>query len=112
MASFVEERRASYAGFGTRELVVPGTGPMILLLHGFGHSADGWRPVAIVRGREWACASRDRSSVSQGGDKVRWEAGPEALAEDPQVARAVVELAGKIKIRGRRDDGAGPLFGS
>lgn len=44
-AAFIEERPAAYAGFATRELVVRGTGPTIVLLHGFGHSADAWRPV-------------------------------------------------------------------
>jgi len=43
--SFIEERRAVYAGFGTRELAVAGNGPTILLVHGFGDAADGWRLV-------------------------------------------------------------------
>ena len=43
--SFIEERRATYAGFGTRELAVEGTGCTVVLVHGFGHSADAWVPV-------------------------------------------------------------------
>jgi pimeloyl-ACP methyl ester carboxylesterase len=38
-------RSARYAGYGTRELVVDGDPPMLVLLHGFGLSADCWRPV-------------------------------------------------------------------
>jgi pimeloyl-ACP methyl ester carboxylesterase len=39
------QRRVRYAGFDTRELCVEGAGPTIVLLHGFAHSADCWRPV-------------------------------------------------------------------
>jgi pimeloyl-ACP methyl ester carboxylesterase len=45
VTSFIEERRAVYAGVGTRELTVAGDGPTILLVHGFGDTADTWRPV-------------------------------------------------------------------
>jgi len=37
--------RSHYAGYATRELVVEGIGPKFVLLHGFGHTADCWRPV-------------------------------------------------------------------
>jgi pimeloyl-ACP methyl ester carboxylesterase len=43
--SFIVERQAVHAGTKTRELVVAGSGPTVLLLHGFGDSADTWRPV-------------------------------------------------------------------
>jgi pimeloyl-ACP methyl ester carboxylesterase len=43
--SFIEERRATYAGFGTRELAVEGAGCTVVLVHGFAHSADAWVPV-------------------------------------------------------------------
>ena len=43
--SFIEERRAAYAGTQTRELIVAGSGPTVLLAHGFGDTADTWRPV-------------------------------------------------------------------
>jgi pimeloyl-ACP methyl ester carboxylesterase len=41
----IEVRSALYAGYRTRELVVAGDGPTCVLLHGFGHPADCWRPV-------------------------------------------------------------------
>ena len=43
--SSIAERRSTYAGIQTRELVVAGSEPAVLLLHGFGDSADTWRPV-------------------------------------------------------------------
>lgn len=41
----IVERRAVHAGVGTRELSVEGDGPTVVLLHGFAHPADAWRPV-------------------------------------------------------------------
>lgn len=41
----IDERRAWYAGYRTRELYVEGTGPTLVLVHGFGHPAPCWRPV-------------------------------------------------------------------
>ncbi|MEU9808702.1 alpha/beta fold hydrolase [Mycobacterium sp. NPDC050853] len=41
----INERRAVHAGVSTRELFVEGEGPTVVLLHGFSHSADAWRPV-------------------------------------------------------------------
>lgn len=37
------EHRTELAGFGTRALELEGTGPPLLLLHGFADSADTWR---------------------------------------------------------------------
>ena len=45
MTSFIEERQAAYAGVTTRELAVSGSGPTIILVHGFADSADAWRQV-------------------------------------------------------------------
>lgn len=41
----ISETRATYAGAGTRTLTVAGTGPPVVLLHGYADSADTWRPV-------------------------------------------------------------------
>jgi pimeloyl-ACP methyl ester carboxylesterase len=45
VTSFIAERRSTYAGTRTRELAVAGSGPTVVMLHGFGDSADTWRPV-------------------------------------------------------------------
>ncbi|MDG3016223.1 alpha/beta hydrolase [Speluncibacter jeojiensis] len=45
MSDLITERRAEYAGFGTRELVLAGDGAPLVLLHGYSHTADVWRPV-------------------------------------------------------------------
>jgi pimeloyl-ACP methyl ester carboxylesterase len=44
----IVERRSTHGGFRTGELVVTGRGPTVLLLHGFGDSADTWRPVLTL----------------------------------------------------------------
>lgn len=41
----IAQRRATYAGFTTRELYVDGEGPCVLLLHGFADCADTWHGV-------------------------------------------------------------------
>jgi pimeloyl-ACP methyl ester carboxylesterase len=41
----IAQRRARYAGYLTRELIVEGAGPCVVLAHGFGDSADTWRGV-------------------------------------------------------------------
>lgn len=41
----INERRTVHNGVGTRELFFEGDGPTVVLLHGFGHPADAWRPV-------------------------------------------------------------------
>ena len=41
----INERRAVHAGVETRELFVEGNGPTVVLVHGFAHPADSWRPV-------------------------------------------------------------------
>ncbi|MGB3325644.1 MAG: alpha/beta hydrolase [Mycolicibacterium fortuitum] len=41
----ITETRATYNGVGTRVLSVPGEGVPVVLLHGYGDTADTWRPV-------------------------------------------------------------------
>ncbi|WP_194820154.1 alpha/beta fold hydrolase [Nocardia sp. XZ_19_385] len=43
--SFSVERRATYSEYRTRELVVAGDGPTIVLVHGFAHAAETWIPL-------------------------------------------------------------------
>lgn len=54
----IEQRSAKYAGYRTRELVVAGDGPLLMLLHGFAHPADSWRPVLS------RCADEGRAAVA------------------------------------------------
>jgi pimeloyl-ACP methyl ester carboxylesterase len=44
------EHRLNAAGLGTRALELEGEGPAILLLHGWGDSADTWRPLLAELG--------------------------------------------------------------
>lgn len=41
----ITDGHVSYAGYPTRRLTVAGAGQTIVLLHGFGHPSDCWRPV-------------------------------------------------------------------
>ncbi|GAB3233763.1 alpha/beta fold hydrolase [Mycolicibacterium hippocampi] len=41
----ITETRSRFGGTGTRVLAVPGSGPIIVCLHGYADSADTWRPV-------------------------------------------------------------------
>lgn len=43
--ALIVQERAVIAGYGTRVLRAPGTGPTAVLLHGFGDSADTWSQV-------------------------------------------------------------------
>lgn len=53
----IGERRVRYAGFSSRELFVAGTGPCVVLIHGYGDSADTWRGV-MAKLAEQGCAAR------------------------------------------------------
>src|SRR3954452_11976631 len=46
----VFEHRVQLVGHVTRALEVPGTGPGIVLLHGWSDSADTWRPLLAQLG--------------------------------------------------------------
>jgi pimeloyl-ACP methyl ester carboxylesterase len=45
MGAPIAERRLELAGFETRALEVSGSGPPLVLLHGYADSADAWRPL-------------------------------------------------------------------
>jgi pimeloyl-ACP methyl ester carboxylesterase len=45
------EHRLELAGLGTRALELAGDGPGLVLLHGWGDSADTWRPILAELGR-------------------------------------------------------------
>jgi hypothetical protein len=60
------------------------------------YRATGWRAVAISRGGHWDRDARPRDAATQPGAKVRWEIGPDALQEDPEVLAVVREMAGTV----------------
>lgn len=65
------------------------------------YKACGWWPAAIVRGRQWNCASRPRESGAQPGDKARWEFGPGCVSCEVDAKRVVEESVGKVALRPR-----------
>jgi hypothetical protein len=66
--------------------------------------AAGWRAVACDRReRDWERSDGYRSPAGQPGAKVRWETGPDALAENMEVLALVKEMTGKITLRPRQE---------
>jgi pimeloyl-ACP methyl ester carboxylesterase len=82
-------RGARYAGYATRELAVEGDGPMFVLLHGFGHPADCWRPILD----RLAAAGRPAVAVDLPGfgHADRTLAGPQLPQLDAFVAELVAQ---------------------
>jgi pimeloyl-ACP methyl ester carboxylesterase len=52
------ENRQGFAGYETRVLELEGEGPGLVLLHGWGDSADTWRPLLAELG------ARDRRAIA------------------------------------------------
>ena len=86
----VSERRLELAGTDTRALEVAGSGPPLVLLHGYADSADTWRPLL----RELAAAGRSAMAIDLTGFGTAEELRP-GLPMLPQwdaVVAAAIEL--------------------
>jgi pimeloyl-ACP methyl ester carboxylesterase len=86
------EERLELGGIPTRRLMVEGTGPPYLLLHGFADSADTWRPLLA----ELAAAGRGAAAIDLAGFATAGalEPGSPLLGQwDLMVNQAVRELS-------------------
>jgi pimeloyl-ACP methyl ester carboxylesterase len=119
------EHRGSYGGFETRVLELEGSGPPIVLLHGYADSADTWRHVLDQLARhERRALAVDLPGFASAGVL---DAGPvleqldrftaavvEAAAQDGEASERVVlsgnSLGGALALRAAQND-ALPLAG-
>jgi pimeloyl-ACP methyl ester carboxylesterase len=98
-ASFIEERRATHAGVQTRELVVTGSRPTVLLLHGFGDSADTWRPVlSLLREAGQAAIAVDLPGFGRADPLARGDLLPQLDAFVAAVIRAYAATTGVVVV--------------
>ena len=65
----IAESRADFGGVSTRVLSVPGEGLPIVLLHGYGDSADTWRAVLTKLA---AAGRRAVAPAGTSGPPLRW----------------------------------------
>lgn len=83
----IAQRRATYAGFATRELFVEGGGPVVVLLHGFADCADTWHGVLTELARAGrAAVAVDLPSFGQ-ADPLR--PGPRLVQLDEFAAEVI-----------------------
>lgn len=87
----IGERRAEYAGFGTRELFVDGAGPTLVLIHGFAQPAPCWR--AVLERAERAGHRAVAVDLPGFGDADPLSAGPR-LPQLVNFLRAVITAHG------------------
>lgn len=92
--STASESRIELAGLDTRSLELPGSGPPLLLLHGYADSADTWRPLLgrlAERGRSAMAIDLAGFGAASGLDMRR----PLLPQWDELVGAAIVELSGR-----------------
>ncbi len=97
----VRERRTRLAGFETRILSSPGSGPPVVFIHGFADSADCWRPAidGLARAGRATCAI----DLPGFGTADPMRRGPIL----PQIDAVLDDL---IEDRARRSGGAGVIL--
>ena len=117
------EHRLDFAGFSTRALELEGSGPPVVLLHGFADSADTWRLVLdrLARADRAALAvdlpgfgaadplRRDGAMLEQ-FDAFAREAVEHLAADHGDVVLAGNSLGGTVALRVSQDDEA-PICG-
>lgn len=119
----IAQRRANYAGYRTRELYVAGVnGPTTILLHGFGDSADCWRP-ALARlaasGRPAVAMDLpgfgEADPLADGPRLPQWDRFVAAVIFGYGINRAVVvvgnSLGGLLTVRAAETERALPIRG-
>ncbi len=68
----LRERHENVGGFSTRVARTDGVGPAVVLVHGFGDSADTWRPLMrrlVAAGTRMSCSIFPASPRRSGFDR-------------------------------------------
>src|SRR5688500_3674083 len=93
LGSQTAERAVTLAGIETRELVLEGSGPPFLLIHGYADSADTWRPLLAELGDAGRAATAIDLAGFGASDVDGLGAGPLLPRWDAMVAEAVSRLS-------------------
>ena len=93
LGSQTAERAVTLAGIETRELVLEGSGPPFLLIHGYADSADTWRPLLAELGDAGRAATAIDLAGFGASDVEGLGAGPLLPRWDAMVAEAVSRLS-------------------
>jgi pimeloyl-ACP methyl ester carboxylesterase len=101
------EHRLELAGFETRALELEGDGPPVVLIHGFGDSADTWRlALADLGRREHAALALDLPGFATAGGLDRGPILPQLDAFVAAAVRYAAEGQGSVVLSGNSLGGA------